>query len=72
MINDLCRNTLQRPQRCKFFCVGGNSEVGRRWRGVFPFLVPVDIGLYLKKILQFLFYFGTKMFCFPVFFLNIV
>lgn len=35
----------QRPQRCKFLFVGGNLEVGRRWRGFSPFLVPVDIGL---------------------------
>lgn len=66
------QGTPQRPQRCKFFADGQFTDLGRRLDGEARFLEPVDIGLRLKKILQRLSFFGTKMFYFRDYFLNTI
>lgn len=66
------QDTPQRPQRCKFFADGQFTYLCRRKDGEVHFFVLVDIGLWLKKILQRLFVYRTKLFYFRDYFVNIV
>lgn len=64
--------TPQRPQRCKFFADEQFTELCRRKDGEVLFFVLWYHRLRLKKILQRLFVFRTKLFIFRDYFVNIV